>query len=157
MNLYLIRHGAAEDPDAKPDSERALTEPGRKQLRATARALARAGLTLDAIVTSPLLRAKQTADVFAKELGIDPSLISVKAELAPGGNPVKLLKETHSENVAFVGHEPDLSELASVLLSGTEDLGVTLKKGGVCALSAEKLRFGRCARLEWLIQPKLAL
>jgi phosphohistidine phosphatase len=155
MNLYLIRHGAAEDPGAKPDSERALTDQGRKQLRAAARALARTGLELDAIVTSPLLRARQTAEIIAKELGLDASLIAENAELAPGGNPVKLLKDTRAENVALVGHEPYLSELASVLLTGTEDLGMAFKKGGVCALSAETLRYGRCARLEWLVQPKL--
>ena len=155
MNLYLIRHGAAEDPDAKPDSERALTDSGRKQVRTTARALARAGLSLDAIVTSPLLRARQTAEIFAKELGLDPGLVAENDALAPGGNAVKLLKDIRAENVAFVGHEPDLSELASVLLTGTEDLGMTFKKGGVCALSADKLRYGRCARLEWFIQPKI--
>lgn len=155
MNLYLIRHGIAEEPDVKPDSERALTGQGRKQLRTAARSLARAGLTLDVVVTSPLLRARQTAEIFAQALDLGASQVIESAELAPDGNPAKLLKDNRWESVALVGHEPYLSELASVLLTGGQDLVMAFKKGCVCALSADRLRYGRCARLEWLLQPKL--
>ena len=79
-------------------------------------------------------------------------------DLAPGGDANRLMTDIRekygtAENVALVGHEPGLSRLISVLLSGDETIPITLKKGGVCCLSVDKLEYGRCATLEWLLAP----
>jgi phosphohistidine phosphatase len=78
--------------------------------------------------------------------------------LSPVGDPDRLIKEISEQygtvaNIALVGHEPVLSRLVSVLLSGDPTLPITLKKGGICCLSVEKMEYGRCATLEWLLAP----
>src|ERR1044071_4743767 len=85
--LYLIRHGMAEERgDAWPDdAKRPLTEEGMSQLRKGARGLARAGVTIDLMLVSPLVRAKQTAEVIAAELDPHPSIVQIES-LAPGGS-----------------------------------------------------------------------
>ncbi len=78
--------------------------------------------------------------------------------LAPVGDPDRLIKEIGEKygkvgNIALVGHEPGLSRLISVLVSGDPTIPITLKKGAVCRLSTDKLEYGRCATLEWLLAP----
>jgi phosphohistidine phosphatase len=113
---------------------------------------------IDLILTSPYLRAVDTARLLQKKLGLDREKLVATQDLTPLGNPDQLIKEIGDRygavgSIALVGHEPGLSRLISVLLSGDPTLPITLKKGGVCCLSAEHLEYGRCATLEWLLAP----
>ena len=81
-------------------------------------------------------------------------------DLTPAGNPKSLIEhldtlEPPPESVLLVGHEPYLSRLISLLTTGGADLAMDFKKGGLCKLEIEKLSYGRCARLAWLLTPKL--
>jgi phosphohistidine phosphatase len=162
MYLYIVRHAIAEDRDPnsteEQDSQRPLTDAGRKKFRRIAEALNGLETKIDLILTSPYLRAVDTARILRKELGLGKQQLVQIDDLAPGGDASRLMTEIGSNyskagNVALVGHEPGLSRLVSVLLSGDPDIPITLKKGGVCCLSIEKPEYGPCATLVWLLAP----
>jgi phosphohistidine phosphatase len=160
MNLYIIRHGLAAELGEQgnyQDSQRPLTEVGRKKVRKIARGLRALEVSFDLILSSPYLRARETAEILAAEFEAREKFKVVEA-LRPPLNFPALLSTIHQqsavENLALVGHEPDLSGLISLLLTGETSLALTMKKGGVCALSVwGELRSGRCAQLEWLATP----
>ena len=147
--LLLWRHGLAEErhPDL-PDSERALTPEGIRRTSAVAEQLHRLQLDCDQLLSSPLRRAVQTA-----ELGVAAGLaagFAVEASLAPGGDPRPLLQPGSWRRLGLVGHEPDLGHLASSLL-GARAGTITLRKAGIVLI-----RLGAAgARLEALIGPRL--
>jgi phosphohistidine phosphatase len=126
VKLYVMRHGPAEDQAASgDDGHRALTESGRERVRAVARFLVEAGEEPVHVVTSPLVRAVQTAEIVAivTKLGERGGTVSVLNDMAPGGHAVALARRLASEGkkrVMLVGHEPDLSSLASGLLGSFE-------------------------------------
>ncbi len=162
MILYIVRHAIAEQRDPtsseEQDSQRPLTDAGRKKFRQIARALGDLGTQIDLILTSPYLRAVDTARLLQKKLDLKKDQVITAEDLSPTGDPDRLIKEINEKyagkgNIALVGHEPGLSRLVSVLLSGDPTLPITLKKGGVCCLSVDKLEYGRCATLEWLLAP----
>lgn len=162
MMLYLIRHAIAAPLDprdpAGDDSQRPLTAKGRSKMYRIAKGLKELGQSIDRILTSPYLRATQTARVLAKTFELGRENILVSEALAPAGELRELVREIDEkcqglQNIALVGHEPYLSNLASLLLSGKPDLDIMFKKGGVCLLSMETLQAGRCATLEWLATP----
>jgi phosphohistidine phosphatase len=162
MNLYLLRHGLAANHNPRrfaKDAERPLTSKGKRKLRESAGALKRLKLSFDLIVTSPYTRARDTAQIVAEELDFKKDLVFTEF-LTPSGSQSGLVKWLHDrdplpENVLLVGHDPHLSELLSLLLAGnTQAFTVELKKGGLCKLSIETLKPGRCAVLEWLLTPK---
>jgi phosphohistidine phosphatase len=114
-------------------------------------------LSFDLILSSPFLRARQTAEIVAGELKLKKRLEFFDG-LVPGGNPGALIHELNElkpapENVLLVGHEPYLSRLISLLVSGGADAAIEMKKGGLCKLEAAELRPGQCARLAWLLTP----
>ncbi len=160
MNLYLLRHGLAVEagsPDYPRDADRPLTPKGRRRLQEIASALQTLELSFDLILTSPYVRARQTADIVSQTLDLGRRLQLCDA-LVPGADPVKLIElishlELVPEDLLLVGHEPFLSGLISLLLSGGTGLAVTLKKGGFCKLAIDALQPGRCAALEWLLTP----
>ncbi len=159
MDLYILRHGlAAEASAVRTDSERPLTAEGVRKLVKIAAGMARLGLKFDLVFSSPYLRARQTAELVAETLKARKRLEFTDA-LEPGadhGALIKLLKGRGGEveNVLLVGHEPYLSELISLLVGGDLRSTVNLKKGGLCKLSLEAVRGGRCGVLEWLLTPK---
>lgn len=117
-------------------------------------------LSFDAVISSPLVRARQTAGVIVRELRMKCD-VRLTANLAPGGSPAALVRELKglkpgADRVLLVGHEPDLSSLASLWLTGRAGLAVTFKKGGLCKLNVDRPRAGRCATLEWLLPPRLS-
>jgi phosphohistidine phosphatase len=123
LKLYLMRHGPAEDhADSGMDSDRALTVPGRDRVRGVAKLLLEADEQPLQVVTSPLVRAVQTAEIIAlvTKLGDREGNVQVRRELSPGGEGgaalVANLASAGSKRVMLVGHEPDLSELAASLL-----------------------------------------
>ncbi len=156
--LYLIRHGiAAERGDEYPDdSKRPLTPAGISRLRKEARALDALDVTIDQIITSPLVRTRQTADVIAESLKAKPSLVTSDA-LSPAGTPgavmQELAKHAKKGSVALVGHEPNLGELAARLIGARTPL--EFKKGGICRIDFETLPPKGIGRLRWFVTPRM--
>lgn len=161
MELYLLRHGLAVDRGTRgfeDDAARPLTPKGRRQLRKIAGAVKKLERDFDLILSSPFLRAKQTAEIVAAGLKLKKRLKFSNA-LAPGGQAAILLRqlERHKpapKKVLLVGHEPDLSRLISLLVTGGLQVQLDFKKAGLCKLETEKLRAGKCATLVWLLTPK---
>jgi phosphohistidine phosphatase len=155
MELLIIRHGTAE-PHGHPggDGERALVEKGREQARKAGRCMRRLGLLPELVLTSPLLRARQTAEEFCSAAGIDPPV--VQGWLACGMDPEtatgELAAYQNCECVAVVGHEPDLSELVGALI-GANAGRVRMKKGAVACVRLGSL--ARHGELQFLLPPKL--
>lgn len=161
MNLYILRHGIAVErgtPGCKTDAGRPLTPKGTRQLRQIAGAMQNLDLSFNLILSSPFLRARQTAEIVAQSLR-RKKRPAFSDELTPGGNPKALIQQLIElkpapENVLLVGHEPYLSELIGRLISGGTTADIGLKKGGLAKLEVASLRFGRCATLAWLLTPK---
>jgi phosphohistidine phosphatase len=155
--LYLIRHGIAEQRgDAWPDdTKRPLTEEGVDRMRKAARALERLGVSFDVVLTSPLVRTHQTAEIVASAYSPKPQLVSVDA-LAPGGSSAAVIAELekHSKKtrIAIVGHEPDIGELAAKLAGMRVDL--EFKKGAIARIDVEALPPKGPGLLRWFVPPK---
>ena len=158
LELYLIRHGIAADRgDEYPDdSKRPLTGEGIAALRKEVKALDELGIGFDHIITSPLVRAKQTADVFAQHLQSKPSMSSADA-LAPAGSSAAVVqdvvKHARKGRVALVGHEPNLGELAARLIGSRTP--IEFKKGGICRIDFEVLPPKGVGHLRWFVTPKM--
>jgi len=157
MEIYILRHGIAVNrgtPGYKKDSDRPLTPEGEEKVHQIAKAMLAMELKFDLILSSPYLRSKQTAQIVAAELDEEVTLTDL---LTPDGNPLELIRELNDEkpqSVLLVGHEPYLSGLISVLVTGESKAAIELKKGGLCKLSADRVSFGQCATLNWLLTPK---
>jgi phosphohistidine phosphatase len=147
--LLLWRHGIAEDRHLdRPDQERALTAEGRQRTEAVAAELCRLQLHCDLLLSSPLRRALQTAEI-GVAAGLAPAVVQ-EIRLAPGGDPRPLLQAGSWRRLGLVGHEPDLGELASSLL-GLPAGTISVRKAGIVLL-----RLGPSgASLEALIGPRL--
>lgn len=160
MELYFLRHAIAVEKksgNCSDDSKRSLTTEGADKMRRIARGMRRQKLDFGVILASPYLRAKQAAEIVVAALDAKDKL-QFSDHLAGCGDPVQLvaeLNEHHSacKSILLVGHEPSMSELISTLLVGNRSLQLVLKKGGLCKLTVETLRYGRCAALEWLLTP----
>lgn len=160
MELYILRHGIAEAREnfaSKNDNDRPLTPEGARKMRRIAKGMKALGLSFDLILTSPLLRARQTAEIVAPILQLKKRP-EVFPPLSAGEETKKLVgalrqRRDSSEKILLVGHEPDLSGLISRLVSGSEDAVINLKKGGLCKMTMTTIRDGRCAILEWLLAP----
>jgi phosphohistidine phosphatase len=128
--LWLLRHGDAAD--GSPDAERPLTEKGKRQSRAAGRALAALGVKMDACLTSPKVRAADTARLACEPLGVEPQL---EPKLAGGPFDAEALAAGLGEHVLLVGHDPDFS-MAVHALTGAQ---VRMKKGGVAGVEKGEL------------------
>ncbi|MBL8101206.1 MAG: phosphohistidine phosphatase SixA [Anaerolineales bacterium] len=157
MNLYLIRHAIAEEENPSgDDSQRALTDKGSKRMRQIAKGLRILGVEFDMILSSPYVRAKETAKILSDVFKMKKQ-VAFSDNLFPMGDPEKLIAEINEkysvDSLAIVGHEPCLTGFASFLTARNTPVDMTLKKGGVCRLSADDLRHSRVATLEWLLTP----
>jgi len=154
MLVYFLRHGAAIEASRwrGSDFERPLTEEGRKQLEEMAKAIGRLSLELDAVITSPLVRAKETATIFARAVGMVGGPIA--DERVAGLNPERLADILcdwrDASAIVLVGHEPDMSSTVGAIIGGAS---IDFKKG---ALACVKLRDRASPRgdLLWLAPPK---
>jgi phosphohistidine phosphatase len=157
MDIYILRHGIAVErgtPGYKKDSDRPLTKEGVEKMEQIAEAMLAFGLHFDLILSSPYARAEQTARIVARALDEE---VTFTNHLMSDGNALELVAEINDEkpqSVLLVGHEPDLSRLISVLVTGSTDASIELKKGGLCKLTSDRLTFGQCATLNWLLTPK---
>jgi phosphohistidine phosphatase len=158
LELYLVRHGVAAErgkewPD---DSKRPLTADGIARLRRSARGLTAVNVTFDQIVTSPLVRTRQTAEVLSEELKGKPPIAMADA-LAPAGSSTavmqELVKYVRHARVALVGHEPNLGELAAQLIGARAPL--EFKKGGMCRIDFDMLPPKGGGALRWFLTPKM--
>lgn len=152
MDLFFFRHGIAEDRDGqKPDSLRELTAEGIERLERAAPVVKRLGIKPDRVYSSPLVRARQTAEIVAKALGVS---VEIREEVAPGFSATdveKLIADLGVDaSVMFFGHEPDFSETITALVGGR----VQMKKGGlVCVeLISRKPLMGELA---YALSPKV--
>jgi phosphohistidine phosphatase len=156
--LYLIRHGLAEERgEAWPDdTSRPLSEEGMSRLRKEARGLLRLGVTLDLVLTSPLVRARQTADIVAGVFDTRPAIVVVES-LAPAGSAQAVLgdleKHARRTRIALVGHEPGIGELAARLAGSRQ--AFTFKKGAICRIDLKSLPSAGPGTLRWFITPKI--
>lgn len=163
MKIYLVRHGIAEEPDGSSvqgDSQRPLTDKGRDKINKIARALKTLDVKPDLILSSPFVRAEQTATILAKEFACKKRL-KFSDLLVPTGKAEDIIAEIKQncmvDELVIVSHEPCLSLLISTLVAGRPELAVNIKKGGVCCLLADDLRIEPRATLEWLVTPKILL
>jgi phosphohistidine phosphatase len=158
LELYLIRHGvAAERGEEFPDdSKRPLTSEGIARLRKEAKAIEGLGVGFDQILSSPLLRARQTADVFAEELKGKPPIANTDA-LTPAGSPGAVIQELgkhmRKARVALVGHEPNMGELAAFLIGAKVPL--PFKKGAICRIDFSVFPPKGKGELCWFVTPKM--
>jgi phosphohistidine phosphatase len=159
MEFLIVRHATAVDhgdPAYSRDDDRPLTPDGIHKFRAAVRGLKELGVRLDRIVTSPLVRARQTAEILRDGLAPDLDL-DVSRHLAPGGDYEALLRDVAAlgaDRVAVVGHEPHLSGLASHVLVGAKArASVLLKKGAAALVVFDGKPEAGSGTLEWLLQP----
>lgn len=155
MQLLLLRHGKAEDRSAGGDFARELEEKGREQARHAARILAVAEMLPEIVLTSPVIRAKQTADTFTEAAGM-PGAVT-QAWLSCGVSPETALSELTAfpdfKRIMIVGHEPDFSQLIEHCL-GTTAASIEVRKGSLTCI--ELAPPSPRAILRFLIPHKLA-
>lgn len=165
MELYLIRHGIAVDKGSDiPDEERTLTTQGRQKTQKVAKRLAALGLRFDLILTSPLVRSRQTAEIL-HNYGLSRQIKEAGA-LAPGGKIQDWLgwlgqwqqAASGALSLALVGHQPNLAQWAEILVWGEVRDVIELKKAGIIGLKLPETEspVGQ-SQLFWLTQPKLLL
>lgn len=159
--LYVMRHGIAVDRASagySDDSKRPLTPDGRKKTQEIAQGLMRVGFDPDWIVTSPLVRAAETARIVAETLGGKVPMDS-SDDLRPGGSAEALIaflaKHANRKRVLVVGHEPDLSEMAGRLIGAGRRAHLSLKKGGCCLITFDDFPPKSPGRLVWWLTPRV--
>jgi phosphohistidine phosphatase len=162
MNLYLMRHGIAlpqDDPAIARDGERPLSRKGIKRMRKAAKGVRRLEIPFDALLTSPLLRARQTAEIVASTLGMEDHLEEISG-LAPESTVEHLMfgltRYQDRKHLLLVGHEPLLSDSLAYLLSGRQSarLDIDLKKASLCRIEIDALPNPSPGKLHWLLSPK---
>jgi phosphohistidine phosphatase len=156
--LYLVRHAIAAERGAEwpDDTKRPLTKRGIIRFRESVTGLRELEAAVDEIFTSPLVRAKQTADILAAGMDRKPP-VKVLDALAPGYTPqtvmTQLAKAAKRRRIALVGHEPELGELAAHLIGASH--AIPFKKGGVCRVDLESLSSKSVGTLIWFVGPKV--
>jgi len=159
FELYLIRHGlAAERGDQFPDdTKRPLTSRGIQRMKRAGKALVALDVAFDVILTSPLVRTRQTAEAVASAFKEPPAIVNVPS-LAPGGthNAIvdDLAKQSHRrKKIAIVGHEPGIGELAARLMGLRKP--IEFKKGAICRIDVDDVPPSGPGDLRWFLPPKI--
>lgn len=156
MILYVVRHALAEDVSAGGDEARHLTEVGRQRTLKAAAGMQALGLEFDQILTSPLARASETAEIIATVYasGLAPQVMpELSTGVAPADAVAALGPHGHNDSLVIVGHEPQLSAVISILLTGGPDaMHLRLRKGGCVALELPQNRIQPgAAELLWML------
>jgi phosphohistidine phosphatase len=160
MDLYIVRHGIAidrEDSKCPADPERYLTEEGVDKTRQVAKTIAALGISADILISSPYVRAMQTAEIFANALKYSKQKIRHSDLLLPGAESSalfrELAKDKQSSSVFLFGHAPHLDELIAAALGSKHRISA-LKKAGVAALQLKRIS-PPSAEFLWLATPRL--
>lgn len=159
MRLYLVRHAETFEPSAKrwPDDRlRPLTPEGMRAFRKVASGIARVAGPVDCVLTSPLLRARQTAEILTQAAGWPQALEAGELALDEAAErALAAVREREVERLAVVGHEPSLKDLLSLSLAGpTAHIDCKLEKGAAACLKFSSAVRAGAAKLEWLIRPE---
>jgi phosphohistidine phosphatase len=160
MEIYIVRHGIAidrEDPKCPPDPERYLTEEGVEKTKRVAAAVAALGATPDLLLSSPYVRAMQTAEIFASALDYSKQKIRRTDLLLPGAEPSlffrELAKDKQTSTLFVFGHAPQLDDIIAAALGSKHHI-TSLKKAGVALLELKRVSPPN-GQLVWLAPPKL--
>jgi len=160
MQLYIVRHGIAidrEDPKCPPDPERFLTEEGIEKTGQVARGVAEIGAVPDLMISSPYVRALETAEIFARVFDYPKQKIVQRDLLLPGAEPLQLFRELakdkHSAAVFVFGHAPHVDDLVATAVGSKHHI-TSLKKAGVALVELRRL-VPPGGELVWLATPKL--
>ena len=159
MEIYLLRHGIAEDRSTTGrDADRKLTEEGKQKLRRVMERAHAAGVNPSLILSSPLKRAIETAEIAARELGYEGKILRVNS-LTPGSSPQDVWEEirNHPDEPAILlaGHEPLFSATVSSMLGSTRVM-VEFKKAAIVRIDFEALGASPAGVLQWMLTPKLS-
>jgi phosphohistidine phosphatase len=161
MILYIVRHSDAV-PSGTPgvsEDDRPLTEKGIKKMREVARGLRAIDVAPELILSSPLPRARRTAEIILEEMGGRIQL-KLTSTLAPSGSRSELYRELRTDRklsaLMIVGHQPGLGEIAGEIAWGSAEHYLELKKGGVCALEVGRLDPTPAGALLWLLTPAIS-
>jgi phosphohistidine phosphatase len=159
--LYVMRHGLAVSRGSvrfSDDARRPLVPEGKEKMREIGEGLKRMGFEVDWIVTSPLVRAVETAGIIGESLA-SSAPVDVCEAMQPGGSPEDVIaflaKRPSRTRVLVVGHEPDLSELAARLIGAGSHANLTFKKGGCCMISFDEFPPKGPGQLVWWLTPRL--
>lgn len=154
MEIYMMQHGDALPKDKDP--ERGLSPEGENQIRLSAKALKRLQVHFDLIISSPKKRARQTAQIVARELGYPEDRIEVTETLEPLSPAIEAVSYLKSfaakEHILLAGHLPSLAEIASELMSETH-ISIRFEMGGLCRIDVEKLPTHE-GKLRWYLTPE---
>jgi phosphohistidine phosphatase len=160
MQLYIVRHGIAidrEDPNCPPDPERFLTDEGMEKTKQVAKGVAEIGAVPDLMLSSPYLRAVQTAEIFAGALEQNKQKIRKSDLLLPGADPMQLFRELAREKQAsavfIFGHAPHLDDLIATAI-GSKHHVTALKKAGVALVELRRM-VPPSGELVWIATPKM--
>ncbi len=160
MDIYIVRHGIAidrEDPKCPPDPERYLTEEGIEKTKRVAAAVAALGASPDLLLSSPYVRAMQTAEIFASALDYSKQKIRQTDLLLPGTEPSllfrELAKDKHTSTLFVFGHAPQLDDIIAAALGSKHHI-TSLKKAGVALIELKRVSPPN-GQLVWLAPPKV--
>ena len=159
--LYLMRHGPAAPRGVNSitdDARRPLTPEGKERMQQIAAGLLRTGMEVDWVISSPLVRAAETAEIVAETLR--PQLpLDLCDALRPAGDPEAfiafLAQHADRRRVIAVGHEPDLSQFAARLIGAGRNANLSFKKGGCCLITFGEFPPKRPGQLSWWLTPRL--
>ena len=159
MEIYLLRHGIAEEKSASGhDADRRLTDEGRQKLRKVLECAHAAGVSPSLILSSPLRRALETAEIAARELGYEGKIARTDA-LVPGATPHDLWQElrqhTDETSVLLTGHDPLFSSVVPYLLGSSHHM-VHFRKGALIRIDVDSTGSEPHGILEWMITPAIA-
>jgi phosphohistidine phosphatase len=159
MRLYFVRHGTAEEKLGKNDPERALTKEGREEIELVAPYLEAAVEEPMKLISSPYLRAEQTAEILREALGNREKIAPTNA-LLPDADWASLRKVLEdfdgagAKSVVAVGHNPSISEMVARIVAGEDDARISMAKGAVACLEIDHLHGRPAGELKWLLTPK---
>ncbi len=157
MEIYLLRHGEAQSSDApgiNSDTERALTPNGKKELLKIISGLKKVVDLPDLILTSPLVRARETAEIVRSVFDLPQERIEERSDLGAQPPPsaiIEIARKTDNKRVFVVGHEPDLSHCVAWIAAARVGDGAVMKKGGIARIDIDEKKSG----VIWLLPPKI--
>lgn len=159
MRLYLVRHGIATErlgPGITRDADRPLTDEGRSEMKVVAKGLSRLKVKPDVVLSSPLVRARETAEFLVEEFGCEFKLTDALAPPVTAGNVFKSIGRYPDANQVFlVGHEPDMGMLAAQLLWAGPEFELPFKKAAVCRIDVSDMPPTSPGQLKWYLPPKV--